>query len=241
MLVSTNKNENVWALDTNGRPHVLVNGDWRLLSPQILTSLATGASGVWGVADNGQVLYRQGVTKQIPQGLSWANVDGSDIVKISIGPNDEILGIKRDGTLVWRSGITPKYPTGASWVDLGKRVMDASLGNYGMWIIDKSGNLQFGSGGFDARSNSFNFVWSPVSGKLKKVIAGHGGSLWGVLVDGTLVKRRDVTSLQPTGTRWNVVDNFAVNDVSPGVLYVYRILSDGTLLKQSGEIRSSHF
>ncbi len=241
LLVSANIKDDTWALDGSGRPYVHSDSDWRPVSQEVFKSLAVGLTGVWGVTEKGQILYRQGVTSQDKTGLNWVDVDGDDITRILTGPMDEIIGIKRDGSLIWRFGVSQKSPTGTEWIDLGKRVFDASVGTYGLWIIDRSGNLQFGAGEFDENNRNIVFKWTPVTGKLKKIRAGYEGSLWGVLLDGKVAKRRDVNSLQPTGTEWLVSDSFTTNDISPGMLYVYRTLPDGTVLRKKGKDKYLEF
>ncbi len=234
LLVSASVKDDVWALDLKGRPYILSKDDWRPVSQNALKSLAVGMTGVWGVTENGKPLYRQGITSQNKQGLSWLNVDGMDFSKIVIGPMNEVIGIKRDGSLVWRFGVTTKSPSGTEWVDLKKQVLDASIGSYGIWVVDRSGILQFARASFNTDSKDVKLQWRSSPGRFKKIRAGYGASLWAIFRDGKLLKRRDVNYNEPSGTTWQIADNFPANDISPGIYHVYRTLPDGTVVRRKG-------
>ena len=130
-------------------------------------------------------------------------------------------------------GVSVGSPTGTSWALLGKTVKDASIGSYGMWVIDNSGKLQFARTLPDADLSRSFLRWRDVDGDLKAISAGFGGSLWGILKNGTVVKRENVNSGRPTGNRWMAHDGMT-SSVSPGVYEVYRTLSDGTVVKRTG-------
>ena len=141
--------------------------------------------------------------------------------------------------LIFPLGVSAGSPTGASWVSLGKAVKDASIGSYGIWVIDNSGILQFARTLPDADLSRSFLRWRDVDGDLKAISAGFGGSLWGILKNGTVVKRENVNSGRPTGTRWMTHDGMTTS-VSPGVYEVYRTLSDGTVVKRTGRFEHYH-
>ena len=239
-MVSANNNDTLWALDFTGIPFLLTNTRWKYMGPERFMSLSVDEWGVWGIRIDGTLRYRQGVSHTHPEGLTWVTVDGNGIKKVVTGPMGSILAIDGNQKLLARSGITSYLPIGTSWEDTGKRARDVSFSNYGVWIINDFGKLQFADLNIGDDANYVALRWRNVNTGVKSISAGHGGSLWGILVNGTVVQRQDVNSSSPVGTKWKVLGGHATS-VSPGHLNVYRTLSNGVVVKKQGKYLRFHW
>ncbi|XP_065052551.1 uncharacterized protein LOC135681853 isoform X4 [Rhopilema esculentum] len=230
-MVSANNNDTLWALDFTGIPFLLINTRWKYMGPERFMSLSVDEWGVWGIRIDGTLRYRQGVSHTHPEGLTWVTVDGNGIKKVVTGPMGSILAIDGNQKLLVRRGITSYLPIGTSWEDIGKRARDVSFSNFGVWIINDFGKLQFADLKIGDDANHAALRWRNVNTGIKSISAGHGGSLWGILVNGTVVQRQNVNSSSPVGTKWKVLGGHTTS-VSPGHLNVYRTLSNGVVVKK---------
>lgn len=104
-MVASGVNDNLWALDSTGRPHFYMNMEWKQVQPGTYKSLAVSDHGVWGVKTDGMISYRKGVTDQNPMGESWMTMDGINMRKIITGSMNEVLAIRDDGELLARLGV----------------------------------------------------------------------------------------------------------------------------------------
>ena len=146
---------------------------------------------------------------------------------------NSVMAIKSDRHLMLRTGITRQSPIGSGWKDTGKIVRDASIGDYGIWVVNYFGFLQFAPLKIDENLNSVVFQWIDVNNGIHAIHAGHGGSLWGIMKNGTLVKRENVTMNNPIGTKWKTFYEITTS-VTTSVNSVYRTLVNGTVLKREG-------
>lgn len=234
-MVASGINDNLWALDTNGKPYLMLNNTWKLMDLDSYKSLEVDDFGVWGIRKDGTILYRKGVTEQNPQGESWINVDGTNIEKVSADSANNVLAVRTDGRLLARAGVSDKMPTGTSWVNLGERVMDATISDYGVWVINQTGTLKFAKKNINDDLSRTRLSFKPLGSteKMKSVVAGHGGSLWGITQSGLTVWRTWISFQQPDGANWRMVDG-NTGSVSPGLYKVYRSLADGRIIKKQG-------
>ena len=234
-MVASGINDNLWALDTNGKPYLMLNNTWKLMDLDSYKSLEVDDFGVWGVRKDGTILYRKGVTEQNPQGESWVNVDGTNIMKVSADSMNNVLAVRNDGRLLARAGVSDKMPTGTSWVDLGEQMIDASISDYGVWVINKTGTLKFAKKNTndDLSRTRLNFKPLGWTEKMKSITAGHGGSLWGIAQSGLAIWRTGISFQQPAGANWRMVDG-GTSSVSPGLYMVYRSLADGRIVQKQG-------
>ena len=104
-MVASGVNDDIWALDSSGRPHAYVNMQWKQVQPGTYKSLAVDDRGVWGIRNDGMVTYRKGITGKNPMGESWMAVDGRNIRKIIVGSMNEVLAVRDDGALLTRLGM----------------------------------------------------------------------------------------------------------------------------------------
>ena len=156
--------------------------------------------------------------------------------KVILGPRNKVFAVSRDGILYRRSGVTYKSPYGTNWVDTGKRVLDATVGSFGIHMIDLTGRLQFAEIKMDENMKFSESDWRTADGpQLREINSGHGSSLWGIQAnDGVVVERQGVEALYPLGKSWKTHEG-KTSTVNPGMFDVYRTLSDGTILKRKGK------
>ena len=231
--MAANRKDWVWALDESGVPLVRRDVIWERVGNELFTSISVDERGVWAVTVDGGIRYRQGVTKWKPQGTIWLIIDGNGFHKIVLGPFRRIMAIKKDRSLVVRTGVTQDFPIGTGWKETGKKVRDASIGDYGIWVVNYFGSLQFAPLNFDDDLSAIVPQWTDVNNGVKAIHAGHGGSLWGIHNNGTLVQREGVTMDNPTGTKWKIFHGMT-SSVTSSIRTVYRTLMSGNVLKREG-------
>ena len=233
--VAVSINDNVWALDKDGRAYFLLQDKWLPVGSEVYRSLAIGMVSVWAIQKTGYVFYRYGVTEQFPLGHSWIKVDSPlDLVKILISADNDVLAWCNDGSLFVRLGISDDYPFGREWHDTGLNVKDVAVSSYGVFIVNMDNSLSFAE---IMSKNETSFVfskWTQMSETLRNISSGHGSSLWGLQLDGTLLKRVGVKGTFPFGTSWEPVDGKTLS-VSPGLYKVYRVLEDGEVVRRRGK------
>ena len=234
-VVAANKQDSLWALDGSGRPLVRRDAIWERVGNEVFKSISVGERGVWGIKIDGSIRYRQGMTKLRPEGTIWLVIDGDEFHKIILGPFNRIMGIKKNRELVIRTGISSDFPIGTGWKETGKIIKDASIGDYGVWVVNLMGVLQFAPLIVDDDLSEIVPQWTDVSSDMSAVHVGHGGSLWGIQDNGTLVQREGVTMESPTGTKWKMFHGMTTS-VTSSVNTVYRALGSGTVLRREGII-----
>ncbi|XP_071442463.1 tectonin beta-propeller repeat-containing protein [Hetaerina americana] len=141
-------------------------GPWRPLPHTPLTSISLhadedsgdgdgeGVVSVWAIAANsGDVLFRHGVTKSSPVGMSWDCVVGGEqpFVSISCGGHNQVWAVGRNGAAYWRFGINSAMPAGQVWVHVeppqGRKLRQISVaaacdsGSLSVWALDMQGTL----------------------------------------------------------------------------------------------------
>ena len=208
---------------------------WERVGNQQFKSISVGERGVWGVKFEGSLRYRQGVTKWNPQGTMWLDIDGLDFNKVVIGPFNRIIAIRNGNRLVSRTGTSVDFPIGTGWMETGKSVMDASIGEYGLWVINSFGLLQFAPLSIDDDLSSVVFQWINIGNGMRTIHVGHGGTLWGIQNNGTLMQREGVTMENPTGMKWKQLNGVTTSFTS-SALTIYRTLASGTVWKRKGFI-----
>ena len=216
-----------------GVPLIWNGGEWQRVGNEVFKSITAAERGVWGVKSDGTIRYRQGVSKSNPSGLMWVVIDGANFAKVVIGPMNRIMAIKRDRNLMIRTGITRDFPIGAGWKKTEQIVQDASIGDYGIWIVNYFGILQFAPISMGDDLSTLVLRWRDVSSKMKSVHAGHGSSLWSIRNNGSLVKRKGISMDNPIGDHWETSDGVTTS-VSTSVHTVYRTVANSTVLYREG-------
>ena len=240
LSVSAGATQTAWSIDQRGKIYAFHNNQWNPISTQPFRSAAVGETGIWGITEKGQLLYRQGISTQRPHGYTWLLV-GEGIAKMDVGLSNLIFGIRTNGELVQRTGVTEKRPTGDEWIPAGKTVSDVSLGTHGIWVIDTKGKIWFGSIRIRRSDMRALIAWKSVEGNLKTITAGYGGSVWGILKDGRVVRREGISSQNPYGSSWYIEPGLIANDISAGISGVYITLPNGKVISYRGKLPCFNF
>jgi len=200
------------------RCQLTTTGPWRQLGNTKLIDISVQpwnsdkhSVAAWAVATNGEVLLREGVTKQCAEGTAWTHVRSDVLFQgVTVGTDGSVWLVSAEGRVFLRQGITEISPTGQVWIQLQNPdkatfFKSVSAGRSGVWAIDSSGKLwvrlgiqvQFPEG----------TSWAPVSDNIKSVSAGDRSDLWAVLenqhgVGGVIVRRRGISPATPSGEDW---------------------------------------
>ncbi|XP_056143993.1 tectonin beta-propeller repeat-containing protein 1 [Lampris incognitus] len=161
---------------------------------------------LWGVSQQGQVWFREGIHPRVPEGSGWEEVEvPKEVAQISAGPGDLLWVLLWDGNLLVRTGLSLDSPTGTSWVEVespAKEVeaLHVAVGVNVVWVVTKDYKVWFRRG-----VNSHNPCgsgWISVGGEMIMVDIGLNDQVWAVGEDRGLYFRMGVTSAQPSGNGW---------------------------------------
>ena len=170
-----------------------------------------------------------------PFGDYWSQmqINKKILTKLTYGAYNEIIGISKDGEVLSRQGITNENPFGDSWKLIDKGYVDVSIGFYGYWLIDASGNIYF-----SAYVPSANLLGrlsvNRIDGNFKKVVAGFGGSVWALNSQNEVFRRVKVNSLNPAGVLWEKINGLKMVDIAAGYDGIYGLDMNGRVLGSKG-------
>uniref|UniRef100_A0A3Q3GQ88 Tectonin beta-propeller repeat-containing protein 1 n=1 Tax=Labrus bergylta TaxID=56723 RepID=A0A3Q3GQ88_9LABR len=161
---------------------------------------------LWGVSQQGQVWFREGIHPRVPEGTCWEEVEvPKEVAQLSAGPGDLLWALLWDGNLLVRTGLTLDSPTGTSWVEVespGKEVeaLHVAVGVSVVWLVTKDYKVWFRRG-----VNSHNPCgsgWIAIGGEMMMVDVGLNDQVWAVGEDRGLYFRMGVTPSEPSGSGW---------------------------------------
>uniref|UniRef100_A0A8C5BK61 Tectonin beta-propeller repeat containing 1 n=1 Tax=Gadus morhua TaxID=8049 RepID=A0A8C5BK61_GADMO len=131
---------------------------------------------LWGVSQQGQVWFREGIQPRVPEGSSWEEVGvPKEVAQLCAGPGDLLWALLWDGNLLVRMGLSLDSPTGSSWVEVetpGKEVeaLHVAVGVSVVWVVTKDFKVWFRRG-----VNSHNPCgsgWISIGGEMMMVDVG---------------------------------------------------------------------
>uniref|UniRef100_A0A1A8FUI5 Tectonin beta-propeller repeat-containing protein 1 n=1 Tax=Nothobranchius korthausae TaxID=1143690 RepID=A0A1A8FUI5_9TELE len=161
---------------------------------------------LWGVTQQGQVWFREGIHPRVPEGSSWEEVEvPKEVAQLSAGPGDLLWVLLWDGNLLVRTGLSLDSPTGTTWVEVDSpsKEVDAlhvSVGVSVVWVVTKDYKVWFRRG-----VNSHNPCgsgWISIGGEMMMVDVGLNDQVWAVGEDRGLYFRMGVTPSEPSGSGW---------------------------------------
>lgn len=161
---------------------------------------------LWGVTQQGQVWFREGIHPRVPEGTSWEEVEvPKEVAQLSAGPGDLLWAVLWDGNLLVRTGLSLDSPAGTSWTEEdspGKEVeaLHVSVGVSVVWVVTKDYKVWFRRG-----VNSHNPCgsgWISIGGEMMMVDVGLNDQVWAVGEDRGLYFRMGVTPSEPSGNGW---------------------------------------
>lgn len=108
---------------------------------------------VWAVTVIGRVMFRTGVERLSPEGVSWVNVEvpsGWEVNQISCGPTGLVWAIAWDGSALVRSGVNRDNFMGCNWIRVeppnDSKLMQISVGIDAVWALTRDGRVWFRKG-----------------------------------------------------------------------------------------------
>lgn len=161
---------------------------------------------LWGVSQQGQVWFREGINPRVPEGISWEEVEvPKEVAQLSAGPGDLLWAVLWDGSLLVRAGLSLDSPTGLTWTEVespGKEVeaLHVAVGVSVVWVVTKDYKVWFRRG-----VNSHNPCgsgWITIGGEMMMVNVGLNDQVWAVGEDRGLYFRMGVTPSEPSGSGW---------------------------------------
>ncbi|KAM9745169.1 tectonin beta-propeller repeat-containing protein 1 [Menidia menidia] len=161
---------------------------------------------LWGVSQQGQVWFREGIQPRVPEGTSWEEVEApKEVAQLSAGPGDLLWALLWDGNLLVRTGLSLDSPTGMSWVEVESPVKEVealhvAVGVSVVWLVTKDYKVWFRRG-----VNSHNPCgsgWISIGGEMMMVDIGLNDQVWAVGEDRGLYFRMGVTPHEPSGNGW---------------------------------------
>nr|XP_045595374.1 tectonin beta-propeller repeat-containing protein 2-like isoform X1 [Procambarus clarkii]XP_045595375.1 tectonin beta-propeller repeat-containing protein 2-like isoform X1 [Procambarus clarkii]XP_045595376.1 tectonin beta-propeller repeat-containing protein 2-like isoform X1 [Procambarus clarkii] len=99
---------------------------------------------VWGLSDQGHVVFRIGVTTQSPLGHDWGVMEAHDmlVVTLALGPGERGWIVDDKGRVYFRLGVCAKYPQGSDskwWqVVTSDYMMEFMEGEHGRVMLSAS-------------------------------------------------------------------------------------------------------
>uniref|UniRef100_A0A1A8CDE2 Tectonin beta-propeller repeat-containing protein 1 n=2 Tax=Nothobranchius kadleci TaxID=1051664 RepID=A0A1A8CDE2_NOTKA len=161
---------------------------------------------LWGVTQQGQVWFREGIHPRVPEGSSWEEVEvPKEVAQLSAGPGDLLWVLLWDGNLLVRTGLSLDSPTGTTWVEVDSpskevEALHVSVGVSVVWVVTKDYKVWFRRG-----VNSHNPCgsgWISIGGEMMMVDVGLNDQVWAVGEDRGLYFRMGVTPSEPSGSGW---------------------------------------
>uniref|UniRef100_A0A4W6DWJ5 Tectonin beta-propeller repeat-containing protein 1 n=1 Tax=Lates calcarifer TaxID=8187 RepID=A0A4W6DWJ5_LATCA len=153
---------------------------------------------LWGVSQQGQVWFREGIHPRVPEGSSWEEVEvPKEVAQLSCGPGDLLWALLWDGNLLVRTGLSLDSPTGTSWVEVespGKEVeaLHVAVGVSVVWVVTKDYKVWFRRG-----VNSHNPCgsgWISIGGEMMMVDVGLNDQ---VIYSFEYIPQEEVEELSP--------------------------------------------
>ena len=220
-------NPSLWATDFQGKPYFYeyfgsnAKGVWKEQQrPSTRSSrmkITPGKQGIWIVDDIGETFFRYRVTLSDRLGQYWGRLLPNELRlrMIHYGANNEVIGVTDTGNLVSRQGISSSSPTGIKWKVLGKGYKSVSVSFYGYWLIDRNNQVRFSS--YTPSSNIVGELKTVLIPEVfKKVSAGFGSNVWALDFNGRVWQRMEINTLNPSGSRWQILNELKLKDISAG-------------------------
>ncbi|XP_063761048.1 tectonin beta-propeller repeat-containing protein 1 isoform X2 [Eleginops maclovinus] len=161
---------------------------------------------LWGVSQQGEVWFREGIHPRMPEGSSWEEIEmPKEVAQLSAGPGDLLWAVLWDGNLLVRTGLSLDCPTGTSWVEVESptkeiEALHVSVGVSVVWVVTKDYKVWFRRG-----VNSHNPCgsgWISIGGEMMVADVGLNDQVWAVGEDRGLYFRMGVTLTEPSGSGW---------------------------------------
>ncbi|XP_054159863.1 tectonin beta-propeller repeat-containing protein 1-like [Oppia nitens] len=190
-----------------------------------------GVLAVWAVTIIGRVMYRTGIEKYSPEGVSWINVSvptGWEVNQISCGPSGLVWAIAWDGSALVRTGINRDNVFGNNWIRVDapnkSKLMQISVGMDGVWALTRDGKVWFRKGvrGLNSGHNDKCAVgsgWVEMLQEMSLLSVTTNDQVWALSPDKKcLYYRTGITYGELTGKSWKLVSQQPINYISQKIV-----------------------
>uniref|UniRef100_T1J1H8 PCI domain-containing protein n=1 Tax=Strigamia maritima TaxID=126957 RepID=T1J1H8_STRMM len=189
-----------------------------------------------GICFSNQVMFRQGVTRDRPEGNGWIHVegpDGSDVSNLSVGPTGLVWALNWDGGAYARTGVTRHKVTGNAWAAVpapgvvddgdGGSLLQVSVGVDVVWAVSRDNRIWFckgirGNESGTSADKAKGTGWVEMIGSMSMVSVGPNDQVWAVSKDepNVINFRTGVTPTDLNGKTWKQIVLPLVNRVDNG-------------------------
>uniref|UniRef100_A0A8C9ZRM2 Tectonin beta-propeller repeat-containing protein 1 n=1 Tax=Sander lucioperca TaxID=283035 RepID=A0A8C9ZRM2_SANLU len=188
---------------------------------------------LWGVSQQGEVWFREGIHPRVPEGSRWEEVEvPKEVAQLSAGPGDLLWALLWDGNLLVRTGLTLDSPTGTSWVEVespGKEIeaLHVAVGVSVVWVVTKDYKVWFRRGvnshnpcgsGWISIGGEMMVVDVGLNDQVKKISCEFGGQLTEASQGSVLSCTDSDSELGPTDSQNSTKDSPVVEAAAPSVV-----------------------
>ncbi|XP_056399713.1 fish-egg lectin-like [Hyla sarda] len=168
---------------------------WKQI-PGKLIHVTVGPAGVWGV-DRMNYIFKL-------QDDDWLPVNGH-LKQIDAGGNKFLSGAnKYDWVYCLDQDQTVSTSDVFSYTELDGSLKYYSCGPYGCWGVNRYNDIYYRH---DVKpTECWGSYWQQIRGSLVMVEVGTDGSVYGVNPQGTALKRKGISAMNPTGISWSWLD-----------------------------------
>ncbi|XP_017059867.1 tectonin beta-propeller repeat-containing protein [Drosophila ficusphila] len=176
---------------------------------------------VWAITAHGRAMFRTGVSKTAPEGLRWTAVPtptGSELSQISVGPTGLVWAVLYNGRVIVRTGVTRDNLVGDSWLDVktpvangSLRIVHVSVGTDAVWCVTNDHHAWFrrgikGEAAGISEDSAIGKGWVEMVGNISMISVAANDQVFAVgAADRCLYLRSGVTSADPTGKKWRLI------------------------------------
>ena len=148
-------------MDTNVLGTVWKNVTKMTSLAQRIKYVCADDAGVWAVKNDGQIIFRKGVSVSSPIGRLWVEVGRAAGFTSVTACSGVVWATNASGRLFYRDGVTTQNPSGRKWVDMKAPSLQAVCMTEGniAWIIDAEGKMGFRCGVSPTQPTGKNPWW----------------------------------------------------------------------------------
>ncbi|XP_063291550.1 fish-egg lectin-like [Pelobates fuscus] len=166
--------------------------------PGKLIHVSVGPAGIWG-ANRQFNIYKF-------QNGDWVQVSGL-LKQMDAGGNKYLGGVNNDGKVFClNQDSTTSTGTSLPFVQLDGSLNYYSCGRYGCWGVNSANAIFYRQN--VSPTDCKGSTWKQVEGVMVMVEVGIDGSVYGINTIGNIYKREGISSLNPIGTEWSLVDKY---------------------------------
>ena len=113
-----------------------------------------------------------------------------------------LMIVDRVDNIYLRRGVSTSKPGGTSWQRIPGKLSEISVGDAGVWGVNRGGAIYYRTGtGKNNGNKKRGSAWKRVSGSLKTISSGKG-FVYGTNRNNDIFVRLGISRKNPTGTHW---------------------------------------